>query len=117
MALTTYPELELSQIAPRVPLGTIEWALIVLGALNAVDAFCTLHWVTHGLATEANPVMDWALTLGPAWFISAKLALVTLGCVGLWRHKERRVVRVASMPLVALYAMVCAGHLAFAVGA
>lgn len=115
MALTTYSELELSQIAPRTPLGTHEWSLIALAVLNAIDAFATLHWVTHGLATEANPVMDWALALGPGWFIAAKLALVTLGCIGLWRHSERRVVRFAAFPLVALYALVCAGHLAHAI--
>ena len=32
--------------------------LVLLFFLNAVDAFATLYWVTNGIATEANPIMN-----------------------------------------------------------
>ena len=85
-------------------------ALIVLLCCNVVDAFSTLHFVEQGLATEANPVMNWLLNAGPVAFVSAKLAIVTLGAGVLWRFHAHKLAATGSFVLSAVYALVVCYH-------
>ena len=46
-----------------------------LAFLILVDLTATLFWVGNGLATEANPIMDFFLQISPILFVLAKLGL------------------------------------------
>jgi|ETNmetMinimDraft_25_1059894.scaffolds.fasta_scaffold103559_1 hypothetical protein len=82
--------------------------------LNLVDALCTLTWLQMGLATEANPIMNWALQMGPAVFILSKVSLVCLAAALLWRHRDIAGARLALVPVAMLYALIAGTHLGFA---
>ena len=58
--------------------------------LNLLDAIFTLTYTSSGLATEANPVMAVALAASPVTFMIAKLALVSVCVLVLWRMRHRR---------------------------
>jgi hypothetical protein len=79
--------------APRI--GTREhfrWLEgIVKGTLvlNLLDALFTLVWVVNGLANEANPLLHVVVHEHPLAFVMAKLALVSLGSLLLWRYRHR----------------------------
>jgi hypothetical protein len=97
--------------APR----TFERALAILLLLNLLDAAFTLTWVYSGVASEANPVMAGAISLGPGVFIATKVALVTLAVALLWRNREHLTARWALVPVSLLYALVAGGHIGFAI--
>lgn len=85
----------------------------MMAGLNLLDAYFTLKWVMAGQATEANPLMEYALEQGPEWFILAKVILVTGGCFILWRRAGTFAVSYVA-PLFVLYAGVVALHLSVA---
>lgn len=94
--------------------SSFEAGLRALILLNVMDAFFTLQWIDKGKATEANPIMAFALDHGPGFFILSKVALVLLAGGLLWRHRERFTARLALVPVAILYAYVAGGHLGFA---
>tara|TARA_Y100000310_G_scaffold79089_1_gene75786 strand:- start:5316 stop:5633 length:318 start_codon:yes stop_codon:yes gene_type:complete len=53
----------------------------ILAILIFIDLTATLFWLSHDLATEANPIMDWFLQLSPLLFVIAKLGL---SAIGIW---------------------------------
>jgi hypothetical protein len=57
--------------------------------LNLLDACFTLAWVWAGLAREANPLLDELVHGHPIAFVGAKLGLVGLGSLLLWRLRGR----------------------------
>jgi len=91
-----------------------ERALSILLLLNLFDALFTLFWIEADIASEANPLMAQAFTLGPMGFIVVKLALVTLSVGLIWRLRARRGARVALVPVAVLYAYVVGGHVGYA---
>jgi hypothetical protein len=93
---------------------SFEAGLGALVVLNLADALFTLGWVEVGLATEANPVMAGAMTLGPGLFVLSKVALVTLATTLLYRNRSLLTARLALVPLALLYAFVGGGHVGFA---
>lgn len=90
-------------------------ALRVLVLLNLVDTVCTLHWCLSGLACEANPLMRWALNLGPAAFITSKVCMVLVGVGVLWRARFHALARAGVIPLLLAYTWVAQTHAAEAV--
>ena len=96
----------LPEVAFRRALG---WLL----ALNVVDALFTLQWIQLALATEANPVMRWALERGPLHFLVAKCALVVGGAAVLWCHRERWLARVGLVPPALLYSLMGGVHVGY----
>ncbi|MER3402161.1 MAG: hypothetical protein C4337_02395 [Armatimonadota bacterium] len=69
------------------------WALVLI---CLADALSTYWLITHGLATEFNPIMNWVLGFGWAVFFAVKGATVVLA-VGFaeWyrRHNPQFVAR------------------------
>jgi hypothetical protein len=61
----------------------------ILAVLILIDLTATLFWVTHGLATEANPIMDFFLQYSPLLFIIAKLGLSGVGVYILYYFRKR----------------------------
>ena len=73
-----------------IPL-TVQLRLAVV--MTFFDLFMTLIWIYSGNATEANPLLRFALGRGILWFIISKL---TLGLGALWifsKHKTHWLVR------------------------
>ena len=89
------------------------WALVSLVIMNFLDAVFTLLWVEGGWATEMNPMMAEALSMGPGAFILIKLGLVSLAVTLLWMRREHIVARMLVPPLALIYCCVVTFHLLF----
>ena len=60
-----------------------------LSILIIVDLTATLFWIKSGLATEANPVMDFFLQHSPVLFVITKLGLSGAGLYILYFFRKR----------------------------
>lgn len=79
--------------------------------LNLLDALWTLCFVEAGVAAEGNPLMASALTQGPIGFMIAKIGLVSLSVLLLWRLRHRRSATLALATGATAYGLVVAYHL------
>ena len=61
----------------------------ILAVLILVDLTATLFWISHDLATEANPLMDFFLQYSPLLFVVAKLGLSGVGIYILYYFRKR----------------------------
>ena len=98
--------------SPTLSIGTREhfgWLeSIVKGTLvlNLLDALFTLTWVGAGMASEANPLLHELVHRHPILFVTAKLALVGLGSLLLWRLRTSRFAVIAMfVAFLAYYAL------------
>jgi len=92
------------------------WSVTCLKSLlvlNLLDAIFTYIWVSLGLAEEANPLMDFVISLSPTGFILYKVFIVNLCVLLLWRMREQRLCKVLCVPLVCVYAYVFLIHILF----
>lgn len=64
--------------------GIAKWILV----LNLLDGVLTLVWVEYFYAAEANPMMRDLVDRSGVLFMGAKLALVSLGTLFLWRMRH-----------------------------
>ncbi len=87
--------------------------LKLLLILNLFDAISTYIWVTLGYAKEANPIMDYVLSVSPPGFILYKILIVNLGVLLLWRLKDRLFCRIVTIPVTGVYVGIAMMHLAF----
>ena len=84
--------------------------------LNLLDAVFTLFWVQSGLAEELNALLRDLVTERAVAFVLAKLGLVSLGCVFLWRYRARPLAVVAIFLTFLVYYLVLLHHLTFLSG-
>jgi hypothetical protein len=71
---------------------SVSWLRVVvvsLIVLNLLDAIFTLVWVEAGIAKEANLLLEGILSHSAIGFMLVKMALVSLGVLLLWRHRDR----------------------------
>jgi len=81
--------------------------------LNLLDAVFTLWWVRTGMAVEANAFIR-DLAHGHALgFVLAKLALVSLGSLFLWRYRRHPLAVVAIFGAFFIYYLVLLHHLQY----
>jgi hypothetical protein len=80
---------------------------------NLLDAIFTLFWVRAGLAREANAVMRMLVNEYSVLFVLAKLALVSLSSLLLWRLRNHAVAVIALFIAFVLYYLVLLHHLTF----
>jgi hypothetical protein len=92
---------------------TLFAALLLLG--NLLDGLFTLVLLQLDLVRELNPVMDWVYRLSPVSFMVAKLALVQLGMLMLWKNRRVRAAQLGLMAGAALYAGIVLHHVALVV--
>lgn len=88
--------------------------MVVAGAvvvLNLLDAIFTILYTHVGLATESNPLMHTVLNAHPVVFMLAKLGLVSLGVLLLWRLRHRRSAVAGLFAVSTAYAMLLFYHL------
>lgn len=96
------------------PLGRRRWLhRIAMGVViaNVVDAIFTIVYTDLGLAREANPLLEPALTGSPLLFMAIKLALVSMGVALLWRLRHRRTAAAGLVASAAAYAWLIFYHL------
>jgi hypothetical protein len=55
---------------------------------NLIDAYLTLVWIDAGVATEANPIMNYLLQRGVGWFLAGKITAISIACLILWRMRN-----------------------------
>lgn len=79
--------------------------------LNLLDGLLTLVWVTSGLATEANPLLEQLAHEQPVLFMGVKTLLVGLGSYLLWRFRKRPAAVVAIFLVFLAYYLVLLYHL------
>ena len=98
------------QYVDRYPIG-IASALVVIGALCALDAVFTLLHLQRG-GGEANPIMDVLIReAGARPFIVLKCVVTNVGLVVLCLHKNFRYVKPVIASLLAIYAGLFVYHL------
>jgi len=79
--------------------------------LNVLDACLTMYWISIGAATEANPILDYALQHGVWAFAVVKMSLVTVGTYLLWRFRERHTAVIGIFVAFAAYYFILLYHL------
>ena len=87
--------------------------LKLLIVLNLLDAIFTYVWVSMGMAKEANPFMDYLITLSPTFFLLYKVFIVNFCVLILYKAKNNRLCKALTFPLSALYTWVLGIHLTF----
>jgi hypothetical protein len=104
----------------RLALGTPEhyrWLHGIVKSvlvLNLLDAIFTLVWVKHGLAREANLMIDRLIEGHGLGFIAVKLSLVGMGSWLLWQRREHPTAVVAIFVAFLAYYLVLLYHLQYA---
>jgi len=88
----------------------VTWAACLVIILNMLDAVWTLAFVRVGAADEGNPLMDQALAWGPVLFMIAKLTLVSLSVMLLWRLRHRRTATIGLFSAAMTYLVICGYH-------
>jgi hypothetical protein len=89
------------------------WLIRAVLALNVLDAAFTLVWVRAGRAQEANVLMRALVNDHPVWFVTVKLALVSLGSFLLWRWRHRTAAVIGIFIAFLAYYFVLLYHLHF----
>lgn len=90
--------------------------LKLLIVLNLLDAVFTYVWVSLGMAKEANPFMDYLITLSPTLFLLYKIFIVNLCVLILYKAKNKMLCKILTFPLTALYLWVLSIHTTFLYG-
>jgi len=85
-------------------------AILAVTLLSVADAYFTLHEMSRG-ATEANPVMRAALSLGNGAFVVLKTLVTVVGALFLGLHKNWALGRTCLWVAVGGYAALTAYHL------
>jgi len=89
--------------------GIVKTVLI----LNLIDALFTLLWIFSGLAREANPFLEQLVIENPVTFAIAKLTLVGMGSLLLWRLRERASAVIGIFVAFLAYYLVLLWHIRF----
>jgi hypothetical protein len=86
-------------------------AIAGLVAFNLLDWGFTWFWIREEVTTEVNPMMDsMMLFSGPWGFLAAKMALILLGCLLLWRNRQSEFAVKAGSTLSLVYALLVGLH-------
>jgi hypothetical protein len=79
--------------------------------MNLIDAVATAIWVSTGIASEINPLMASLLGVGSSFFIIAKLTIVSLCVLLIWRLKMAKTAKLFVLPVFMAYLCVVAIHM------
>jgi len=90
--------------------GWFSLALIIVLVLCVFDGLATLYHLFNGTATELNPIMGYAIRLGPQRFILLKLALTFACLLLLLFHRNARGVKKALLCIIFLYVLLTIYH-------
>lgn len=85
--------------------------IILLFALNVIDALLTIVWVRTGVATESNQLMASLLDIGDGPFLIVKIAMGAFAAFVLFRGCNRPLARYGLAVVLALYLGLMGIHL------
>lgn len=85
--------------------------VVALILLNLADAVLTIVWFLTGAATEANPIMDRLLQIGPVTFVVGKLTLASVGSLILWKSRRHALAVIGIVLLFLVYYFLLLYHL------
>ena len=88
---------------------SIKRQLRIIIILSLFDMLMTLIWVNAGLATEANPVMDYVLSKSNMTFAVTKLGL-TLGSAWLLNRFKNNLLAKMAVPFILLVYLGIGGY-------
>jgi len=90
--------------------AVINILLPVLVLLTLIDLTATVFWVSSGIATEANPILEAVIQKSFLLFAFVKISLAYFGVLILRHHKKKRIVFDLAMAAVFIYLGVTAWH-------
>ena len=76
--------------------------LLLVNLLSLIDLLVTLAVLRMG-ATELNPIMARLLEFGPGPAAAAKIGIVLVATLGLWRLRRHRAALATAVALTAVY--------------
>lgn len=80
--------------------------------LSAFDGVATVQHITHGVASEANPVMQYLLQHGVLIFFFTKLAITVGSLLFCYASRTRALGRAAILISIVFYCLLLLYHLA-----
>jgi hypothetical protein len=78
-------------------------ALLIVFALNILDALFTSFVISNALATEANPLMGAVLEYGIAPFVVVKLGIIIASIWVLWKYRSKRLTQIGTAVCLLTY--------------
>ena len=97
-----------TSVSMRGRLTLLAGAVVILNLLDAIFTICYTH---AGYASESNPLMQVALAASPVLFVLAKIGLVSLGVLLLWRMRHHRTAVFGLVSTSAAYSLLLLYHL------
>src|SRR5262245_45280960 len=91
------------------PVPWVMSSFVLVALLSVADAYFTLYELSLG-ATEANPVMRAALSLGNGGFVIVKTVITVVGAAFLGLHKNWAMGRACLWIAIAVYLALTAYH-------
>ena len=78
---------------------------------NLLDAYLTLKWIHLGIATEANPIMNYLLSFGDLWFVLGKMSFISVACFILWKLRYLKAAKSVALGACILYSVIILLHI------
>ena len=107
------PRARAFRVGTRQHLRWLNGIVKAIVVLNGIDALLTLFWVRAGLAQEANVFLRTLVNNHAVLFVSAKIALVSLGSLLLWRYRRHPFAVVGLFAVFLVYYAILLHHLRF----
>ena len=85
--------------------------ILLLFALNLLDALLTIVWVRSGIATEGNQLMASLLDIGNGPFLGVKIAIGAVTALVLFRWRNRPLAKYGLAIAIAVYLGLMGIHL------
>ncbi len=89
---------------------TFEHGVILIVALNLIDAISTHLALSMRIAYEINPLLRWAFSVDPGLFWIIKISLVTGGLLTVGKLASDKVAKSVVVSANILYTLVIAVH-------
>lgn len=84
--------------------------IILLFALNLIDALLTIYWVRNGFASEGNALMASLLDMGNTPFLIVKVAIGAVTAMVLWHWRNLRIAQYGLTLALTVYIGLMAVH-------
>jgi hypothetical protein len=101
------------RVSTRRNLRLLNGIVKAIVVLNGIDALLTLFWVRAGLAQEANAFLRTLVDNHAVFFVGAKITLVSLGSLLLWRYRRHPLAVVGLFVVFLVYYIILLHHLRF----
>ena len=77
--------------------------LVLISLLNLIDGLIFLVWVNYGYIDEGNEVINNITSSGVVPFLTLKIAVVSLGCLMVYRFKKYLSIKLLTFSIFLFY--------------